>query len=96
MIIDQSQNCLEYDNSCCSWMLVGKSFRLNFAFLILEMQVHFGLDYISCFSAMRCAKFISFIFQSDVLCVKIRINHHSQINHSLLCTSDFLISMLVL
>jgi hypothetical protein len=63
MIIDQSQNCLEYDNSCCSWMLVGKSFRLN----KLEMQVHFGLNYISCFSAMRCAKFISFIFQSDVL-----------------------------
>jgi hypothetical protein len=63
MIIDQSQNCLEYDNSCCSWMLVGKSFRLNFAFLILEMQVHFGLNYISCFSAMPCAKFISFIFQ---------------------------------
>ena len=51
MIIDQSQNCLEYDNSCCSWILVGKSFLLNFAFLILEMQVHFGLNYISCFSS---------------------------------------------
>jgi len=44
-------------------MLVGKSFRLNFAFPILEMQVLFGLNYISCFSAMPCAKFISFIFQ---------------------------------